>query len=108
VEECGHYIRELDKIVHVQNRRRDGTSGGLAHGDRVIAAMVAVQVAKKYGMLKTKVAKEQKLSDKPPPNTMAARMKALEDAKVLATDDWDARTNWALAHGSERTGSWRD
>lgn len=104
VSECGQYIRDRSgKIAHVACIKVDGKSGaaGAAHGDRVIAFAVAHQVAKRRnrGPL-AKVAQEQRLAAKPPPGTMAYRMKEYEEAQAKDGDDWDARSNWDLQRGA--------
>lgn len=100
--ECGQYIRDrLGKIQHVAHVRNDGqVHGGAAHGDRVIAMAVALQVAKRRRKFGATVgaaeAVEQRLAANPPPGTMAHRLKELEERESREKDDWDGRSNWDL------------
>jgi hypothetical protein len=102
VRECGEYIRDrLGKIQHVAHVRNDGqVHGGLAHGDRVIASCVALQVAKRRSRQPLAKVAEQNLARNPPPGTMAHRFKELEEAEARAKDDWDNRSNWDLQRGA--------
>lgn len=102
--ECGQYVRINGKIEHVGAvSTEDESSMGAAHGDRVIAACVALQAIRDRP-LDYKAAHQQEMLDEPPPYTMAARQKAYEDS---LNDDhvWDDRTNWDLSSGSRMVGT---
>jgi hypothetical protein len=101
VEECGQYVRLAGKIEHNQAvNTDDDSSKGKAHGDRVMAIGVGIMAARRrpHGA----EAAKQEVESNPTPGTMAARMKAREEAELEATSDWDDRDNYDLAHKNHR------
>ena len=90
-QECGEYVLLAGKIEHLTATKNpsDATKGA-AHGDRVMAMVVAIQAA-----IDRPVGKSLDINDQAinanliPPYSMAARM--AEWNKGKATDEWDDR-----------------
>ena len=90
-QECGEYVLLAGKIEHLTATKNpsDATKGA-AHGDRVMAMVVAIQAA-----IDRPVGKSLDINDQTinanliPPYSMAARM--AEWNKGKATDEWDDR-----------------
>lgn len=83
LREAGEYIYDGSKWVHPGSTGTlDASSQGLNHGDRVIAAGMAVHGLKDRGFLTG--AADQRVIDpdlSPPPNSAAARMAAVDKAR---------------------------
>lgn len=102
--ECGQYVRLGGKIEHVGAfSTEDESSMGESHGDRVIAACVALQAIYDRPLDYAKMFL-QEMADNPPPHTMAARLKEYEDTLEKQGDVWDDRTNWDLSQGRGMVG----
>lgn len=100
VDECGEYVRlgPNSDITHVQKSHTSDDSGrGESHGDRVIAACVAIQLLKDRGTPGTFGSEEQSESGPPPVDTMAWRLAQFEKAESAV--EWDDRTTADLARG---------
>lgn len=96
--ELGEYVRTgpQSKIEHVLAvSTTDQSSKGKAHGDRVIATCVALQVAKDRPA-DTMSAKDEP-SGPPPPNTLAWRVEQWRQEDADGRDEWDDRTTGDLA-----------
>lgn len=96
-QECSQYVRLAGKIEHVSSRTHDDSITGEAHGDRVIAAAVAVQGIHDRPLF-THTDEPGMSLDNPPLGTMAWRMKRLADMDRAANDrdGWDDRTTASL------------
>ena len=89
IKECGQYVRLNGKITHVQQASTDDDSSkGEAHGDRVIAACVALQGLRDRPLMGLRERKKNEI----PPFCMAARQKAYEDSLRVENLEWDDRT----------------
>jgi hypothetical protein len=88
VQECGQYVFQGDKIVHIgaANSENDGEMGE-AHGDRVMAIGVALMGVKDRPLLSKKVT-DGIPTGPPPPNTMAAREQEYQERMRQQQDDW--------------------
>jgi hypothetical protein len=98
VKETAQYVRINGRIEHVLNTTtEDESSKGEAHGDRVIAACVALQGAKDRPL--ASVAAQGFDSDNPPYGTLAWREKFHREQRESKQDEWDDRTCDDLAAG---------
>lgn len=100
VRECGEYVRSgpQSKIEHMLSRStRDESSRGKAHGDRVIAIGLALQLAKE----RHDTVSLSEPAGPPPPNTMAWREKKNQPK---SESEWDDRTNWDFAFQGSLSG----
>lgn len=97
LRECGQYVRLNGIIEHVGNKNsKDDATSGESHGDRVIAAGVALMAARDRPLM----AATEHVASEPPPGTLAERQRMWdeEDERKRSADDWDDRTAWDLAH----------
>ena len=89
VKECGQYVMLAGKIEHAQSgKTADDSSRGRSHGDRVIAACVALQGIKDRPVARNV---DEDYLQNPPANTMAARQAEYEKALQTGSEDWDDR-----------------
>jgi hypothetical protein len=91
VRECGEYVRLGPKsaIVHeLSISTTDESSKGKAHGDRVIATCIAVQLMEDRPLLE-KVLREVGHQGPAPPNTLAWRVEQWEQMERGGRDEWD-------------------
>ena len=96
LKECGQYIRQRGKIVHVLGGTASSTnSKGEAHGDLVVAAAVCLQ-----GIRKRPAVREGDVPLEIPPNCLAARMERDERERQMVEHGWDDRTNAELCESS--------
>lgn len=96
--ELGEYIRTgpQSKIEHVLAvTTTDQSSRGKAHGDRVIATGVALQVAKERPS--DTVSDDKQPAGPPPVNTLAWRVEQWRREDDAERDSWDDRTTGDLA-----------
>jgi len=101
VKETAQYVRINGRIEHVLNGTTDDESSkGEAHGDRVIAACVALQGAKDRP-LASRAINEANDPDNPPYGTLAWREKFHRDSRTREDDVWDDRTCDDLAAGEK-------
>lgn len=96
LEECGDYIRTgpQSSIEYVHRiSTEDDSSKGQAHGDRVIAFAVAIQLMEDRPVLSSG---EIATTKRPPlPNTLAWRVEQWN--KKDTRDDWDDTTLWDVS-----------
>jgi hypothetical protein len=69
----------------------------MAHGDRVIAACVALQALRDPSR-HTYADPEDGKAKEYPLGSMGTRFKEYEEREKRAADEWDDRTNWDLAY----------
>jgi hypothetical protein len=103
LRECGEYIRSGPKssIVHVlSTKTSDESSRGKAHGDRVIAFAIAVQLLEDRPVLDRD--RVELPTGPPPANTLAWRVAHWEKQDTL--DDWDDGTLGDIARGRPGSG----
>ena len=88
-QESGEYVRINGKIEHLTAfKSPDDTNKGEAHGDRVMAFVVAIQAAIDRPAGRSLTLNEESINvGLIPPYTMAARMAEWDSKK--ATDEWD-------------------
>lgn len=97
LRECGEYVRmgPQSKIEHVKSvSTKDESSRGKAHGDRVIAFGLAVQLMEDRPVLDRAVVEEKK--GPPPPDTLAWRVQEWE-REDRPSDGWDDQTLWDVS-----------
>jgi hypothetical protein len=83
--ECGRYVRKEGKIAHALTKVAADDSKGVSHGDRVIAACVALQA-----MRDRPISVASQLQDTVAPlGTMARRLQDFEDATIDTSDGWN-------------------
>ena len=83
--ECSRYVRKEGRISHALTKDAADDSKGVSHGDRTIAACVALQAMKDRPSLT-----EGSLDvDVAPLGTMARRLQDFEDSKKDTADGWD-------------------
>lgn len=101
IEECGQYVNDGGKIVHVSSkgRKTDGVEKGKAHGDRVVAMCVALQAAKDRPMSEESRKDGESYGDDPPYGTMAYREKVYRDSLKEDEDPWKDFDNSDIAGG---------
>lgn len=100
VEECDQYQLVNGKIIHEATHDTDEESGkGEQHGDRVIAACLALQGMGERPATQAEV--ENTALDNPPMGTLAWREKMFRDEAEREKDDWDDRTCEQLAGGNK-------
>jgi hypothetical protein len=93
VKECGQYVRGPDgEITHTHRAKtEDHSARGQAHGDRVIAACVALQAIRDRPLASRALDPGDELLDDPPVNTMAWREKQWRESRETRNDGWDDR-----------------
>lgn len=96
--EMGQYVRMAGKIINVNVQNAPDDSAGAAHGDRVIAFLIAYQAMLDRPLEKTKPTIAGLEEGEPPPGTIAHRLweRSRERKKK---DLWDRRTLHDLAMG---------
>ena len=83
--ECGRYVRKDGKITHALTKIAADDSKGVSHGDRVIAACVALQGMRDRAEVDMTAIENQAA----PLGTMARRLQDYEDSVVDRYDGWD-------------------
>lgn len=83
--ECSRYVRKEGKITHALTKEAADDSKGVSHGDRSIAACVAIQGLKDRPVLLQSSISE----DIAPLGTMARRLQDFEDSKKDTSDGWE-------------------
>ena len=101
VRECGDYVRTgpNSSIEYIHKLSTlDESSKGMAHGDRVIAFAVALQLLEDRPVYETE---DVRPKGPPPPDTMAWRIE--QWARQKQDDDWDDTTLWdvSLQHAGD-------
>lgn len=84
LQECGRYVRKEGKISHALTKMAADDSKGVSHGDRVIAACVALQGMRDIAEVEY-VAVEDATA---PLGTMARRLQDYEDSIRDTSDGW--------------------
>jgi len=101
--EMAQYVRMKGKIEHTGAvNTEDPNSTGENHGDRVTGLGVA-WVATKSRPTQQRSEREGPDPDKPPPGSMAARLKRVQMRDIAGKDDWDERSPMQL---SGRASNW--
>lgn len=102
--ELGEYVRsgpqsEIEHVLSTKNTKSttDKSSMGKAHGDRVIAMCVALQVAKDRPA--DTMSGDANPVGPPPVNTLAWRVEQWRLEDEASRDSWDDRTTGDLARG---------
>jgi hypothetical protein len=83
--ECSRYVRKEGRISHALTKDAADDSKGVSHGDRTIAACVALQAMKDRPSL-TEASLDVDIA---PLGTMARRLQDFEDSKKDTADGWD-------------------
>lgn len=94
VRELSEYVYDGDRWIHPGSKNtRDASSGGLNHGDRAIAAAIAVIALKDQGYLRHETVLETAPeASGPPPNSTAGRFerwkKERKERKLMRSCVW--------------------
>jgi hypothetical protein len=83
--ECSRYVRKEGRITHALTKDAADDSKGVSHGDRAIAACVALQALKD----RPSINDGSLLQEVAPLGTMARRLQDFEDSTKDSSDGWD-------------------
>lgn len=82
LKECGQYVIKNGKVIHIKSANtQNEAEKGEAHGDRVIAAAIAVHLWKDRPQIK-----EEEAQAPCPPNSHGARIRELEEAQARSAN----------------------
>ena len=93
VREFGQYVRQDGKIEHVNRSRATDDAKGAAHGDRVIAFLVAYQAILDRPLAKGPQGERWGDDGMPPQGTIARRLREYAESRNKKDDPWDRRTS---------------
>lgn len=83
--ECSRYVRKEGKITHALTKEAADDSKGVSHGDRAIAACVALQAMRD----RPTMTEASLVTEIAPLGTMARRLQDYEDSQKDTADGWD-------------------
>ena len=83
--ECSRYVRKEGRITHALTKEAADDSKGVSHGDRAIAACVALQAMRD----RPTMTEASLMTEIAPLGTMARRLQDFEDSKKDTADGWD-------------------